>query len=215
MTPPILRYFRHTLSFALAYLIALGTPSIASAEVVGKLMKGYAVYRGAKAMKKGYDVARKVITVKDRLQLAYQMRKWKDVAAIMRDDITFATRARITPKQFDEIVAHFTRNGGLRKLAPNDLAKARKAFQDDRGKILSAWSKATGKPWPMTKTTLQTQKGKVVSKAGQEYQPHHIVPLEYGGANAWWNIVPAEAGGAHQFGLHGTGSVLNLLSKII
>ncbi len=215
MTNPIHRSFRHALSIFLASLIAFAVPSNASAEIIGKLTKGYAIYRGAKAMKKGHDVVRKVITVKDRLQLAYKLRNWKDVAAIIRDDITFATRARITPKQFDEIVSHLTRNGGLKKLTPSDLESARKAFTKDRSKILSAWSKSTGKPWPISKTTLQTQKGKAISKAGQEYQPHHIVPLEYGGANAWWNIVPAEAGGAHQFGLHGTGSVLNLLSKII
>lgn len=215
MTRSILQSSRNALSILLAGSIAFAVPSNASAEIIGKLAKGYGIYRGAKAMKKGFDVARKVITLKDRLQLAYQLRKWKDVAAMIRDDIVFATRIRISPKQFKEVVAHLTKNGGLQRRSPQALKDAREAFDRSRSTLMADWSKATSKPWPTSKVTLQSNKGGIIAKAGQDHQAHHIIPLELGGANAWWNIVPAEAAGAHQFGLHGTGSVLNFLSAII
>lgn len=215
MTNSILRSSRISLSIFLASVMAFSGPSNASAEIIGKLTKGYGIYRGAKAMKKGYDVARKVITLKDRLQLAYQFRRWKDVAAMIRDDVVFATRVRISPKQFRQVVAHLEKNGGLQRRSPQALKDAREAFDRSRSTLMADWSKATSKPWPTSKVTLQSNKGGILAKAGQEHQAHHIIPLELGGANAWWNIVPAEAAGAHQFGLHGTGSVLKFLSAII
>lgn len=40
------------------------------------------------------------------------------------------------------------------------------------------------------------------------HQIHHIIPQELGGPHVWWNAHPLEAGGAHQGGVHGSGSPL-------
>ena len=45
-------------------------------------------------------------------------------------------------------------------------------FKLDQARHISDWERMTGQTWPQGAT------------------PHHIIPLESGGANAWWNLMP-------------------------
>ncbi|UWS28290.1 hypothetical protein NYP81_09945 [Erwinia pyrifoliae] len=49
---------------------------------------------------------------------------------------------------------------------------ARKEFVGDQKYLMHQWEKNTGREWPTGAT------------------PHHIIPLESGGANKWWNLMP-------------------------
>ncbi|HHK8131339.1 TPA: RHS repeat-associated core domain-containing protein, partial [Serratia marcescens] len=49
---------------------------------------------------------------------------------------------------------------------------ARKEFVRDQHYLMSQWEANTGRAWPTGAT------------------PHHIIPLESGGANKWWNLMP-------------------------
>ncbi|MFP1850146.1 RHS repeat-associated core domain-containing protein, partial [Lonsdalea quercina] len=49
---------------------------------------------------------------------------------------------------------------------------SRKEFVRDQKYLMSQWEANTGRVWPTGAT------------------PHHIIPLESGGANKWWNLMP-------------------------
>ena len=49
---------------------------------------------------------------------------------------------------------------------------ARKEFVRDQDYLMRQWEAHTGRVWPEGAT------------------PHHIIPLESGGANKWWNLMP-------------------------
>ncbi len=55
--------------------------------------------------------------------------------------------------------------------------QVRKEFERRQGALVAEWEQATGQSWPIGPT-------------GRAATPHHIVPLESGGANAWWNLMP-------------------------
>ena len=64
-----------------------------------------------------------------------------------------------------------------RSAAQNRAARAdfeRSGVQDY---LKSQWEANTGRTWP-------------VDAAGKPATPHHIIPLESGGANKWWNLMP-------------------------
>lgn len=71
-------------------------------------------------------------------------------------------------------------------------AKRRETFDsgsvDDYGKrdnLVSAWCKKYGDvAWP----TETIKRGGLRLQA--QFHAHHIVPLEFGGLNRWWNIIP-------------------------
>ncbi|VAX08082.1 hypothetical protein; Some weak similarities with unknown protein, partial [hydrothermal vent metagenome] len=48
----------------------------------------------------------------------------------------------------------------------------RKEFKRDQISHITEWERMTERTWPSKAT------------------PHHIIPLESGGANAWWNLMP-------------------------
>lgn len=202
----------------LAIFIAL-SPTSAQADFFRKFVKvsggTYLVYKGAKTIKKGIEIGRKVAQIKDGVEAAYKAKNWTKVAESIRDDIIFATRFRITPSQFKSITEHLVKNGGLKRIDAASLERARKAFDTNKDNLIKDWVKATGKPWPSSANGIRHGNGSTLGEAGSAYQAHHIIPLELGGQNAWWNIVPAEFPGMHQFGLHGTGSVLSMLGKLL
>jgi len=49
---------------------------------------------------------------------------------------------------------------------------ARKEFVRDQDYLMKQWEVNTGRVWPEGAT------------------PHHVIPLESGGANKWWNLMP-------------------------
>ncbi|WP_228940675.1 RHS repeat-associated core domain-containing protein [Photorhabdus thracensis] len=49
---------------------------------------------------------------------------------------------------------------------------SRKEFVRDQDYLMKQWETNTGRTWPTGAT------------------PHHIIPLESGGANKWWNLMP-------------------------
>ncbi|NHB59594.1 hypothetical protein G9F32_16505 [Acinetobacter sp. 194] len=49
---------------------------------------------------------------------------------------------------------------------------SRREFERDQNYLMKQWEQNTGRNWPTGAT------------------PHHVIPLESGGANKWWNLMP-------------------------
>lgn len=120
---------------------------------------------------------------------------------------------KLTKSQKDKL-ADALRNKEYTKLSPAETAKHRTEFNKTRDNIIKDWELNTGEKWPTyTEDIISEKTGKVLRKAGDRYDAHHIIENSYGGEHEWWNIQPAEFPTKHQGGIHSSGSAANELFK--
>ena len=53
---------------------------------------------------------------------------------------------------------------------------------------------------------------KILRNKNDKFDAHHIIQLDHGGPNTWWNIHPADGVVEHKL-IHGTGSKANEIFK--
>ncbi|TDW08233.1 putative toxin of predicted polymorphic toxin system, partial [Breznakia blatticola] len=123
------------------------------------------------------------------------------------------TGTKLTQGQLDELT-NALKNSDYGKLDADSLVNARKDFKKSKNNLISEWEINTGQKWPTyTEDVVSPTTGKVLRKAGDKYDAHHIIELSNGGDNSWWNLHPAKFPNEHQGGIHGTGSKANDLFK--
>lgn len=83
--------------------------------------------------------------------------------------------------------------GDLEKRTPEENAKAREEFSDEKERLKREWEEVNGKPWPKYEHDVYSANGKLIRKAGSDYDAHHIQPLGMGGKNEVSNITPLNA----------------------
>lgn len=81
----------------------------------------------------------------------------------------------------------------LKKRTPEENAKMRDEFDDKKAQLKKEWEEANGRPWPKYDHDVYSANGKVIRKAGSDYDAHHIQPLGMGGKNEAGNITPLNA----------------------
>jgi hypothetical protein len=67
---------------------------------------------------------------------------------------------------------------------------------------IAEWERQTGQAWPRYTEDLLNAEGKVLRKAGDAYDAHHVIENIYGGPHEWWNLTPARFPDQHQGGIH-------------
>lgn len=123
------------------------------------------------------------------------------------------TEMKLTKSQKDKL-ADSLRNNEYTKLSPAETAKHRTVFNKTRDNIIKDWELNTGEKWPTyTEDIISEKTGKVLRKAGDRYDAHHIIENSYGGEHEWWNMQPAEFPTKHQGGIHSSGSAASELFK--
>lgn len=81
----------------------------------------------------------------------------------------------------------------LEKISPEELAEKREEFNSIKGDLKQQWEKAHHSPWPTYESNVYSESGKLIRQAGQDYDAHHIQPLNMGGKNEAGNITPLHA----------------------
>ena len=128
-------------------------------------------------------------------------------------DIESRTRIKLPKNQVEEL-KNALRNKEYSKLTPKETAKHRNEFNKIKSNLIEEWERNTGQKWPTyTEDVISPNTGKVVRKAGDKYDAHHVIENSFGGENEWWNIHPAKFPNEHQSGIHGAGSPANKLFK--
>lgn len=82
----------------------------------------------------------------------------------------------------------------LKKISPEENAQKREEFDNKKDELKKEWEKINGRPWPKYKQDVYSSNGKLIRKAGSDYDAHHIQPLGMGGKNEVKNITPLHAG---------------------
>lgn len=81
----------------------------------------------------------------------------------------------------------------LKKRTPEDNAEKREEFSDKKAQLKKEWEEANGRPWPKYDHDVYSANGKLIRRAGSDYDAHHIQPLGMGGENVASNITPLNA----------------------
>lgn len=104
----------------------------------------------------------------------------------------------------------------LRKLSPEETATRRGEFDDRKSELKKQWSEENGQPWPKYSQDVYSSNGKMIRKAGGEYDVHHIQPLGMNGKNEVANITPLHANEHYdKQGVHAPNSPYSKLYKML
>lgn len=126
------------------------------------------------------------------------------------EDIETQTNRKIPQNQKDLIIT-YVKNNPVKKLSSDETTLHRKEFDSKKTAILKEWTSKTGQSWPTYLNDVLSESGKLLRKAGNNYDAHHIIELSYGGPNVWWNMHPAAYPEEHQGGIHRKDGIANEL----
>ena len=76
--------------------------------------------------------------------------------------------------------------------SPEKTAEKREEFDDNKAKLRKEWEEFNHREWPKYKEDVLNDEGKIIRKAGDNYDAHHIQPLQLGGENVAENITPLD-----------------------
>lgn len=81
----------------------------------------------------------------------------------------------------------------LKKRSPEENAKMKEEFVDKKAELKRQWEEKNGREWPKYDKDVYSESGKLIRKAGGDYDAHHVQPLCLGGKNEVGNITPLHA----------------------
>ena len=90
-----------------------------------------------------------------------------------------------------------------------EVVKKREEFDDNRKDLRKEWENINHQEWPKYENDVTNSEGKVIRKAGDNFDAHHIRPLQLGGENTAENITPMDVK-SHQE-VHSSGGSCNAL----
>lgn len=104
----------------------------------------------------------------------------------------------------------------LEKQPPEKTAEMRDQFDDLKTDLKKQWEEEHGRPWPKYEQDVYSANGKLIRKAGSDYDAHHIRPLSMGGKNEVSNITPLSAEVHYdKQGVHAPDSPYSRMDKIL
>ena len=75
---------------------------------------------------------------------------------------------------------------------PEKIAEKREEFEDMKSSLRKQWEELNHQEWPKYKENVTNAYDVVIRKAGDNYDIHHIEPLQLGGENVVTNITPLD-----------------------
>lgn len=104
----------------------------------------------------------------------------------------------------------------LEKRTPEENAEMRDEFDDKKADLKREWEEANGRSWPKYEEDVYSSNGKLIRKAGSDYDAHHIQPLGMGGKNEVSNITPLHAEAHYdKQGVHAPDSPYSKLDQLL
>lgn len=104
----------------------------------------------------------------------------------------------------------------LKKMQPEEVAERREEFDDKKAQLKKEWEEKNGRPWSKYEHDVYSSNGKLIRKAGSDYDAHHIQPLGMGGKNEASNITPMNAEVHYdKQGVHAPDSPYSKLDKML
>lgn len=100
------------------------------------------------------------------------------------------------------------------KITSDENGIKRDEFSKSKCNLISEWENENGCKWPTYKEDVYSQSGKLIRRAGDRYDAHHIQPLTFGGQNTSANLTPLHAAEHYdKQGIHSPESPFGKLEK--
>lgn len=104
----------------------------------------------------------------------------------------------------------------LKPRTPKENAEMRENFDDVKADLKKQWEEENGRPWPKYDHDIYSSSGKLIRKAGSDYDAHHIHPLGMNGKNEARNITPLSAEVHYdKQGIHSANSPYSRIDKAL
>lgn len=124
-------------------------------------------------------------------------------------DIETQTNRKISDEQRNLLINYIS-NSNIQNLPKSITDERRKEFNKKKKSLLTEWGNHYNTSWTKyTENLISKTSGKILRKVGNNYEAHHIIELDYGGENSWYNLHPATFY-EHQ-NIHRKGSIGNKL----
>ena len=134
----------------------------------------------------------------------------KDVSELVQDYIDDLKSKSECP---ETILTDAIDSDKLEVQTPEKVAEKREEFDDNKAKLRKEWEELNHQEWPKYKEDVVNDDGKVIRKAGDNYDAHHIQPLQLGGENVASNITPLDVN-SHREVHSSTGSCKRLVENV-
>jgi hypothetical protein len=118
------------------------------------------------------------------------------------DAIEQHTGFRLHPAQRAELMKDLSTNSYTRLSSAAGAAHRRGFTTRVKNAQIAEWERQTGQAWPRYAQDLLNADGKLLRKAGDPFDAHHVIENVYGGPHRWWNLTPARFPDQHQGGIH-------------
>ncbi|CAF1048604.1 unnamed protein product [Brachionus calyciflorus] len=92
----------------------------------------------------------------------------------------FEDQFKILKSYVSQSKIDYEKNGTITFPSAESYQKSRKEFESKKEKLKKEWERHFNMKWPT----------ELVNGKNRKFEAHHIIPLEFGGANEWCNIVP-------------------------
>ncbi len=102
-----------------------------------------------------------------------------------------------------------------KKIDPEQNGEMREEFGNSKNRLISDWEARNNQKWPTYREDVYSPNGKLIRRAGDKYDAHHIQPLTYDGKNSAENITPLHA--SEHFdkqGVHSPNSPFGKMEKL-
>ncbi len=128
-------------------------------------------------------------------------------------EIEGASGFAIGKSQRRAIFEHMKTGGAnLRKLSPAE-ADAHRWTTAEREALIAEWEARTGQAWPRYTADKVSRSGTAYIRKGTYFDAHEIIPNQFAGPHAWWNLMPLERPNQHQAVVHGKASAYRQILK--
>ncbi|MBR1734102.1 MAG: hypothetical protein IJ730_01425 [Alphaproteobacteria bacterium] len=96
---------------------------------------------------------------------------------------------KIKDKQISQLSIFYLTNNNKHPLQ-KERQKVRSEFSSQKRKLKQEWEAKYKISWPKTIMKIKREKNKIIVIKEHTYEAHHVIPINAGGINQWWNISP-------------------------
>ena len=134
----------------------------------------------------------------------------KDISEVVND---YIEDLKAKSEYADTILENALDSTKLELQTPEKVKEKKEEFDDIKAKLRKEWEKINHQEWPKYKEDVKNADGVVIRKAGDNYDAHHIQPVQLGGENVASNITPLDVY-SHRDIHSGNGSCTALVKNV-
>lgn len=179
--------------------IEVGKKAVDVSAFVGEKIKGV----GPETEKKPVDITKRIDTTKTSVddkakgidiskrimpEVPKEMAR-TDVLGVARDYLQDLKTKSICSDSLSKSTIDISK---LEVQSPDKVAKMRDEFDDKKADLRKEWETIHNREWPKYTENVYNESGQLIRKVGDNYDAHHITPLQLGGRNEASNLTPLD-----------------------